>query len=145
MVTISGRSTGSRKPLFADFSIPWDSAGGGGGLTLRELIARVVTAEVAAFHDRQETRRLDRVMTPAQISTGIKEGRLAPEGRAQHARFNPQREDADDAVATAWQAFEDGMYLVVIDGEEQKELDREVHLKHDSRVTFVRLVFLAGA
>lgn len=145
MLTISGRAVGSRRPLFADFSIPLDPGTGEGGVTLRDLIERVVRAEAAAFRDRQEARRLDRVMTRAQIDEGVRRGRVSPEARQEHARLSRQEVDADDAVATAWQAFEDGLYLVVLDGEEHKDLDREVHMKPDSRVTFVRLVFLAGA
>ena len=55
-----------------------------------------------------------------------------------------QKVDEEDAVGAALQAFEDGLYLVVLDGEEQRELDREVYLQPDSRVTFVRLAMLAG-
>jgi hypothetical protein len=61
-------------------------------------------------------------------------------GRELHQDVNP-----GDAVATALQAFEDGIYLVILDGEEQRDLDREVHLQPDSRLVFVRLVMLAGA
>jgi hypothetical protein len=47
-------------------------------------------------------------------------------------------------VAAALQAFEDGLYVIIVDGEEQAELDRDVSLQPDSRVTFVRLAMLAG-
>jgi hypothetical protein len=55
-----------------------------------------------------------------------------------------QEVDEQAAVATAIQAFEDSLYLVIIDGQEQRELDREVYLRPDSRITFLRLVMLAG-
>ena len=55
-----------------------------------------------------------------------------------------QAVDAEAAVANAWQAFEDGIYLVLIDGDEQKDLDRQVYLTEDSELTFIRLVMLAG-
>jgi hypothetical protein len=48
------------------------------------------------------------------------------------------------SIATALQAFEDELYLVLIDGEEQRELDRQIYLQPDSRVTFLRLAMLAG-
>jgi hypothetical protein len=55
-----------------------------------------------------------------------------------------QKVDGEEAVAAALQAFEDGLYLVILDGEEQAELDREVSLQPDSHVTCVRVVMLAG-
>jgi hypothetical protein len=141
VLTISGRNLGSKRPLFADWSVPPPpDLGDGGPVTLRELIARIVRAEVQAFRSRQEARRLDRVMSPAQIDAGAAKGRVNPAGRTLR-----QRVDEDDAIATAHQAFEDGLYLVILDGAEERELDKEVYLKPDSRVTFIRLVFLAGA
>ena len=37
-----------------------------------------------------------------------------------------------------------GLYLTVIDGQEQRSLDTQVFLQTDSRIAFVRLVMLAG-
>jgi hypothetical protein len=34
---------------------------------------------------------------------------------------------------------------VIIDGEEQRELDKQVYVTSQSRVVFLRLTFLAGA
>ena len=48
-------------------------------------------------------------------------------------------------MATALEAFIDGLYLVVIDGLEYRDLDAIVHLEPESRITFLRLTFLAGA
>jgi hypothetical protein len=48
-------------------------------------------------------------------------------------------------VATALQAFEDGLYLVIIDEVERRSLDEPVHLAEDSQLVFIRLTFLAGA
>jgi hypothetical protein len=42
------------------------------------------------------------------------------------------------------QAFEDGLFLVILDGEEQRELDSQIFLQADSHVVFVRMVMLAG-
>lgn len=47
-------------------------------------------------------------------------------------------------MATALEAFEDGLYLVVVDEREQRSLDAQVFLQPDSTVAFVRLVMLAG-
>lgn len=141
-LVVSGRAVGSRRPLFADWSIPLtpDDFGGGEGMTLRDLIAVVVRAEVEAYEKRREARRLDRVLSREQIERGVVEGRVAPEGRE-----TPPAPEVDEAVGAALLAFEDGLYLVAIDGREIKDLDAQVFVTPDSRVTFIRLVFLAGA
>jgi hypothetical protein len=141
MITINGKTIGQRKPLFADWSIPFppDLREGGDRLTLRDLISRIVRAEVEAFRRRQHDRQFLRALTEKQIAEGADKGKVDMGGRKLQ-----QAVDDEEAVATALQAFEDGLYLVVVDGEEQAELDREVHLRPDSRVTFVRLVMLAG-
>ena len=53
--------------------------------------------------------------------------------------------DAEAAVGAALQGFEDGLYLVIVDGVEQRSLDSQVYLTADSRLVFLRLTFLAGA
>ena len=96
--------------------------------------------EVTAFKGRQEERRLARVLSVAEIEERIESGKVDSGGRELD-----QIVDAESAVVTALEAFEDGLYLVVIDGDEQHDLDAQVFLRPDSRVTFVRLIFLAGA
>jgi hypothetical protein len=51
----------------------------------------------------------------------------------------------ESAVATALEAFVDGLYLVILDDVEYRDLDAIVHVEPDSRITFLRLAFLAGA
>ena len=139
---VTARTLGSRRPLFADWSVPLPPIGGDGdgGITLRDVISHVVAMEVKAFLERQEDRRLDRVLSAAQIEDGEAKGRVAPEGRGIVQKVN-----LEHAIGAALEAFEDGMYLVVLDGEEQRNLDAQIYLRDESRIAFVRLVFLAGA
>jgi hypothetical protein len=139
MITISGKALGRKKPLFADWSIPLPPDAGDGGLTLRDLIGRVVRAEVDAFRTRQQERALFRALTARQIEEGAARGKVEMGGRDL-----AQEVDADEAVAVALQAFEDGLYLVAVDGQEQRSLDVPVRLNDDSRVAFIRLTLLAG-
>jgi hypothetical protein len=62
MLTISGKTLGKKKPLFADWSIPLPPAlnKDDNGLTLRDLITHIVREEVTVFSQRQEDRRLVR-------------------------------------------------------------------------------------
>jgi hypothetical protein len=140
-LTISGKAIGARRPLFADWSVPlppdWGDAE---GRTLRDLIGCVVRSEVRAFRDRQSERQVFRALTAREIAAGAEKGKIEMGG----SEMPLQTVDEDEAVAVACQAFEDGIYLVVVDGEEQRQIDREIHLRPDSHVTFVRLTLLAG-
>jgi hypothetical protein len=140
MLTIDAKVLGRKKPLFRDWSIPLPPIAGDGGdpWTLRKLITRIVLEEVTAFQHRQEERKLTKVLTATEIEEGVAKGKVDMGGR------DLKQVDPDAAVAAALQAFEDGIYLVVLDGEEQKDLDKEIYVQPDSRVTFVRLALLSG-
>ncbi len=141
MLTVTGKALGQRKPLFADFSVPPpDEIGDGGSTTLRDLIARVVRHEVAEFRQRQEDRQFIRALTAREIEAGAEAGKIDSGG----SEVEPQDVDEGQAVDTALQAFADGMYLVVIDGSDHRELDAQVFVQPDSQLTFVRLTLLAG-
>jgi hypothetical protein len=141
MLTIDAKVLGRKKPLFSDWSIPLPptDSGGGGPWTLRMLITQIVLKEVAAFRERQEERKVIKALTAAQIEEGVGKGKVNMGGRDLKQKVDPEA-----AVAAALQAFEDGIYLVVLDGEEQRDLDKEIYVKPDSRITFVRLAMLSG-
>lgn len=141
MLTISGKAVGQRRPLFADFSIPVDGpAGDGGDLTLRDLISRIVRQQVKAFRERQTADQFVKVLTSRQIDEGIARGKVT----MGQSDVGVQTVDEEAAVGTALQAFEDGMYFVIIDETQFTQLDAPVYLQPDSRATFVRLALLAG-
>ena len=74
------------------------------------------------------------------VGTGFSRSKIESGG----SEVPPQEVDEEQAVAAALTAFEDGMYLVVLDDQEQRDLDAQVYLQPDSRLTFVRLTLLAG-
>lgn len=140
MITVSAQAIGRRKPICDDFSVPPPPAvATGGPVTLRDLIAHVVRSEVEAFKNRQAERRLFRALTARQVEEGLAAGKVTAGGGDLDQKVDP-----DEAVATAVEAFADGLFLVVIDGNEVKELDAAVPLTADSKLTFVRLTMLAG-
>ena len=142
MVTIDVRAPGRRRALIPQWQIPLppDPSGRAEPLTLRALISRIVAGEVEAFRHRQDERRLVHVLTTDEIERGAARGKVDPGGRTLD-----QAVDTGQAVGVALQAFEDGLYLVLLDGREQRNLDEQVFLGPDSHVTFLRLVMLAGA
>lgn len=140
MLTIEARATGRRRALVPDWQVPIGEHGAGfGPLTLRELIARIVREEVAAFRERKRRPRLMPVLSREQIDRGLESGRVAAGAPAGGAKV-----DDDEAVGVAHQSFEDGLYLVLIDGRQYEDLDEQVLIGESSTVTFLRLVPLAG-
>ena len=140
---ITTKSLGSKKPLFADFSVPlppdWDDDGDS-GKTLRDLIEEVVTHEVGAFKKRQADRQFLRALTATEIEKGVDQGKIEMGA----SEVKPQNVDLDHAVDAALVGFEDGLYLVIIDEKQYKDLDEAVFITQDSRLTFVRLTMLSG-
>ncbi len=141
MLTIAGKALGRKKPLFADFSVPVPPrfATGGDSATLRDLIEYIVRMEVDGFRQRQDDRKLLKVLSRGQIESALETGKVELGGQTLH-----QVVDADEAVANALLAFEDGLFITVLDEVERKSLDAQIYLQDDSRLTFIRLVMLAG-
>jgi hypothetical protein len=136
MLSVSAQAIGRRKPICDPFSVPPITTG---TVTLRDLIAHVVRAEVAAFQTRQAERRLLTALTAARIDDGLAAGKVSAGGSDLDQKVDP-----DAAVATAVEAFADGLYLVLVDGVEVKNLDAPVSLTESSELMFVRLTLLAG-
>jgi hypothetical protein len=140
-IVVEGKVLGQKQPLFTDWNIklPPLYQRDGDRIKLRDLITCVVVKEVEAFQKRQDQRKLARILAPAEIEQGVRSGKIDSGERNLKQEVN-----VDEAVGTALQAFEDGLYFVFVDGLQQTDLDSEVYLKNKSAVTFVRLVALAG-
>lgn len=141
MITIDARVLGKRAPLVPQWQLPCpqEFQVEGETLTLRALITGIVRIEVDAFGKRQAERRLLQVLTTKQISDGVVVGKIIPGGQNLNQEVDPE-----EAVASALQAFDDGFYLVIVDGKELRSLDQQVCLRSDSRLTFLRLAMLVG-
>ncbi len=140
-LVMEARLLGQKRPLLADWvmTLPLDLTGQEALLPLRDILTQVVLAEVDAFQQRQEERRLARILGPAQIAAGLAGGKVDP---AEHDL--PPAVDAEAAVATALQGFEDGLYFVFVEGAQVTGLDDPVALRPEIHLTLVRLVALAG-
>lgn len=143
MLRIETRVLGKKARPLDRWSVPLPPGGAGSahdGVTLRELIIRIVRAEVGAFERRQRARRFVRLLSDQEIREGAARGKVDSGGRAPAGPV-----DVDAAIGAALAGFEDGLYLVVLDGREQRDLDAHVFLTEESRLVFLRLTFLAGA
>jgi len=140
---IETRALGKRKRLLDDWSVelpPGSGESGDGGVTLRDLITRIVRAQVRAFAERERARRFVRVLSDREMAVGAARGKVDPGGREPAGPVEDEQ-----AVGAALQGFQDGLYLVILDGKEQRDLDRQVFVTPESRIVFLRLTFLAGA
>lgn len=145
-ITVEGKVFGRRRPVFTDWSVPLppDSAEADPPLTLRDLIACVVKAEVAAFHTRQGEQRLQRILSKAEINQGLAVGKVTMGDTLASQHYSEQMVDLEATIDTALVGFIDGLYYVFLDEVQQEDLDATVHLRSDSRLTFLRLVALVG-
>ena len=143
-LTIQAQMLGQRRPALPDWEMTLaPDTGPDGALTLRQLLALVVTHEVEAFAQRQEERRLARVLLLDDIARDAARGKVAPGGDVE-GRDAAQAVSVAEAVATALQAFADGFYFVFLDGHQLEQLDEVVALRAGGQLRFVRLMPLAG-
>ena len=97
--------------------------------TVRGLIAAFVHAELPLLA----------LMSAEEIDDNAKAGKVAF-GRL----WSDNKADEAKAVEAAFAAFGDGLFRVLMDDEELKELDHPVKITEGTVFTFIRLTFLAG-
>ena len=107
--------------------------------TVRGLIAAFVHAEVERFNDKDTELPLLALMSAEEIDDNAKAGKVAF-GRL----WSDNKADEAKAVEAAFAAFDDGLFRVLMDDEELKELDHPVKITEGTVFTFIRLTFLAG-
>lgn len=137
LLTVDAKVIGQKRPLLEGITVPLDAPG---RVTLQDLIARIVLEEVKAFRQRQEERRLTHFLSAQQIAVGAARGKIEMGG----SEIPTQVVDDQMAVANALQAFRDGIYLAFVDGQQIQRLETELQLQPETRVSFLRLVMLAG-
>jgi hypothetical protein len=134
-LTISGKILGKSQNLFTS----WQMSLSAQPLTLAELLAQIVIAEVQGFRDRQSDRRMTKVLGLVDIETGVAVGKISSGGSDLD-----QEVDERGAIENALQAFKDGFYLVFVDDEQQEDLAATVALTGSSELLFLRLTPLVG-
>ncbi|HLO99119.1 MAG TPA: hypothetical protein VK171_11040 [Fimbriimonas sp.] len=104
---------------------------------VRDLLEKLVRESVRDFKFRETDRQLG-FLTSDSIQEGIKRGKLGS------PRAETQTVDVDLAVANAWQAFEDKLYLLFVDESEKVSLDELVVLQPETSIKLIRLTALSG-
>jgi len=141
MVSIEGKSIGSKKKLFDSLSVslqelqPLHEK-----LDLEELIKNIVTEQVTAFTKRQRESQLLKVLTQKEIKQGSSSGKITSGG----SEVPEQAIDLNQAISAATDAFNDGLYMVFVDSVQYTVLEDKIPLKEDSTIMFIRLTLIAG-
>jgi len=129
------KSAGKRRPILQNtpYAISCRPA------TLRELITAIVQKEVAAYNAKGMENMLVAFLLEDDIA------RQSAAGKVGFGRlYFDVKADPEEAVATAIQAFEDGLFKVVINETQATELDAAFEINESDVLTFIRLTFLAG-
>ena len=107
--------------------------------TLRQLITMLVSDSVEGYRQRLLTKEDTMILTQEVMDDMSLVGKIGfgiPFGR--------QQADLGDALETAVQGFEDGLYRLFVGEQEIESLDAPLHLQEEDTVTIIRLVMLTG-
>ena len=107
-------------------------------ITVRELIRSRVYQEVSDYNLRQRTNAgttFRGLVTPSDAEKTL--------NGAMKLR-KPREVDWKDQFEKACEAFERNGFFVLVDDKQAESLDETVTLRHDTRVSFVKLVPLVG-
>ncbi len=107
--------------------------------TLQQLLERIVMLEVEAFRQRQTDNQLLRVLTQNQLLEAAESGKISLGGQEFKQNVN-----TDQAIESAIQAFEDGLYYAFYGDNQIERLTDTVNLELHQELMFLRLVALAG-
>jgi hypothetical protein len=110
-------------------------------LTVRELIRGRVYQEVQDYNQRQR-RQADFVFRGLVTPTGAEPAAGGPAGGARLKR--PREIDWKEQFDRACEAFERNGFFLLIHDRQAESLDERITLRHDTRVSFVKLVPLVG-
>ena len=114
--------------------------------TVRQLLEAMVRAEVAAYEKRQQdaSSGICSWLGGEEIDDAAEEGKISFGALQREEPDRPGTVSREDAIRTMLEGFEDGLFRVLINGEEVRDADEEIHLTEESVVTIIRLTFLAG-
>jgi hypothetical protein len=111
-------------------------------ITVRELIRSRVYQEVQDFNRRLQAAD-ERVEAFRGLVTPRDEERML-NGQPRARRRNVKEIDWKEQFDVACHAFERNGFFLLIDDRQAESLDEVVTLRHDTRVSFVRLMPLVG-
>jgi len=107
--------------------------------TLQNFLQLVVTKEVANYNEKTTNKSLLPYLDKTTLA------KMAEYGKVDFGEmYNTEPAILEEAVSTAIQAFEDGLFMILIDGAICRNLAQKIQFRENSEVVFLRLVALAG-
>lgn len=107
--------------------------------TIGELIDETVKVCIEQYSSRQEKKQVLEALSKTDIED------LAVGGKVSFGiNYGEDVPDIEKAIENARQAFTDGLVVIFINGVEMQNLENEIEINEDSKVTFVRMTMLSG-
>ena len=104
-------------------------------ITVREVIERRVRHEVDAFNAKAGEHFFNGLVEPTDAERALNGG----------VRLKKHRTlDPEEQIAAALQGFERNGFFMLAEGRQMEDLDEELFVTGEARVTFVKLVPLVG-
>lgn len=107
-------------------------------MTAEELVTACVRSCVTAYNSRIDNRE-PRCISDEQFAAMEAAGKMAF-----GLPFSDKKANVNEAVLTALQAFDDGLFHVFVGETELESREQEIKIGENSEVTFIRLTMLAG-
>ncbi|EHS59089.1 hypothetical protein [Paenibacillus sp. Aloe-11] len=134
-LVVTVKSLGKRKPALVRKEMELSPV----PQTLRELIAATVALNIQRLQEKQDSVALIPFLTGEEIQMQGETGKVGF-----GSIYNDAIPNIKDAVDTAMQAFEDGLYRVFVRDEEVAEPDVPLLLGDGDEIVFIRFIMLAG-
>lgn len=134
-IYISMKSVGKRKNVISKHSVQLLIPPG----SLRILMSEIIKLNIQQVKEKQEEKQLVNFLTETEINNQASNGKVGF-----GAVYNENKPDLMEAIQTATQAFEDGLFRVFVNSEEVEDLDKPLEFTDGDEVVFIRLTMLAG-
>ncbi|MCE1245642.1 MAG: hypothetical protein LWY06_03240 [Firmicutes bacterium] len=143
MITISLKSIARKEAIIKEKPVEIDVRIDQQGFTsARDLISSVVRYEVAAFRERNEESKILRTLTAQQIEEGRDAGKIIITAQEDTPDQPPVNENR--AVKTALQAFEDGLFYMLVNNKNIRDPEELIPANQDLHIIFIKLTALEG-
>ncbi|HAB93383.1 MAG TPA: hypothetical protein DCF49_01235 [Lachnospiraceae bacterium] len=108
-------------------------------MTVEAFLTETVRQNVREYNERKEAGEILRLFSADVIKEKAESGKVS-----YGDPMDERKADAEKAVETALQCFDDGIVALFADGVRYTERAQQMNLSEQSEVTFIRLTFLAG-
>lgn len=135
-LTFSLKSLGKKRPFLHNLPIDLDVKDCN---TLKDFFKVLVVQQVETYNQKRESSTLVEFLNEEGIKQKAESGKVGF-----GAIYNENKAEADKAIQTVLQAFEDGLIAIFIGDEQIESLDEKVDLNESDSISIIKLSFLSG-